>query len=111
MTETKPRLGRGLNALLGEEVMGGDGASEHFNGTRTNLPVEQIQANPYQPRKIFDDEEIAHLSSGVPTLDSALGIGGFPRGQLSHIYRQRNVNHPLDPQFDRRFAIYKYWGK
>lgn len=30
-------------------------------------------------------EEIAHLSSGFPALDSALGIGGFPRGQISHL--------------------------
>src|SRR5215211_4808948 len=40
-------------------VGGGDG-----NG-RANLPVEQIQTNPYQPRKVFDDDEIHHLSDSI----------------------------------------------
>jgi ParB family chromosome partitioning protein len=56
--DTKPRLGRGLTSLLG------DSGSEP-NGTRASLPVEQIQANPYQPRKLFDDDEIGHLSESI----------------------------------------------
>jgi ParB family chromosome partitioning protein len=32
---------------------------------RANLPVEQIQTNPYQPRKAFDDDEIHHLSDSI----------------------------------------------
>ena len=54
--DTKPRLGRGLTSLLGD---GADG------GTRVSLPVEQIQANPYQPRKAFDEDEIGHLSDSI----------------------------------------------
>lgn len=63
--DTKPRLGRGLNALLGDGTMGTDGAMEDTHGTRMTLPVASIAANPYQPRKIFDDEEIAHLSDSI----------------------------------------------
>src|SRR5262245_2043715 len=55
--DAKPRLGRGLTSLLG------DGAGE--NGSRASLPVEHIQANPYQPRKLFDEDEIAHLSDSI----------------------------------------------
>jgi ParB family chromosome partitioning protein len=55
--DVKPRLGRGLTSLLGEA--NGDG------GGRANLPVEQIQTNPYQPRKAFDDDEIHHLSDSI----------------------------------------------
>jgi ParB family transcriptional regulator, chromosome partitioning protein len=58
--DTKPRLGRGLTSLLGD---GADGAG----GSRLNLPVEQIQANPFQPRKAFDDDEISHLSDSIRT--------------------------------------------
>jgi ParB family chromosome partitioning protein len=54
--DTKPRLGRGLTSLLGD---GGD------SGARVSLPVEQIQANPYQPRKSFDQDEISHLSDSI----------------------------------------------
>jgi ParB family transcriptional regulator, chromosome partitioning protein len=56
--DTKPRLGRGLTSLLG------DGGAE-VNGARATLPVEQIQTNPYQPRKMFDDDEIGHLSESI----------------------------------------------
>ncbi|HEX3147209.1 MAG TPA: ParB/RepB/Spo0J family partition protein [Gemmataceae bacterium] len=56
--DTKPRLGRGLTSLLGE---GNDGPG----GNRASLMVEQIQTNPYQPRKLFDDDEIGHLSESI----------------------------------------------
>jgi ParB family chromosome partitioning protein len=55
--DAKPRLGRGLTSLLGE--------ASGENGGRANLPVEQIQTNPYQPRKAFDDDEIHHLSDSI----------------------------------------------
>jgi ParB family chromosome partitioning protein len=61
MEATKPRLGKGLSALLGDKA-GGDGAQL---GGRVVLKVERIAQNPYQPRKIFDDEEIAHLSESI----------------------------------------------
>jgi ParB family chromosome partitioning protein len=59
--ETK-RLGRGLNALLG------DGASETV-ATMPNgeVPLERIQRNPNQPRKSFDPDELASLSASVRT--------------------------------------------
>ena len=58
--DTKPRLGRGLTSLLGD-------AGGETGATRANLPVEQIQTNPYQPRKVFDDDEIGHLSDSIKT--------------------------------------------
>jgi ParB family transcriptional regulator, chromosome partitioning protein len=57
--DVKPRLGRGLTSLLG------DGNMEGHATDRANLLVEQIQTNPYQPRKMFDDDEIGHLSDSI----------------------------------------------
>ena len=57
----KPRLGRGLNALLGD--MGTASAVENVPITR--LPVEKIQHNPYQPRKQFDEDELKSLTTSV----------------------------------------------
>lgn len=54
--DTKPRLGRGLTSLLGDAPP---------DGSRANLPVQQIHPNPYQPRKIFDEDEIEHLSQSI----------------------------------------------
>lgn len=62
MEATKPRLGRGLNALLGE--MGSTATSEV---PAARLPVEKIQHNPYQPRKRFDEDELKSLTESVRT--------------------------------------------
>lgn len=57
----KRRLGRGLNALLGEAE---DGAGP-ANPEQARVPVERIQQNPYQPRKAFDPDELAALSDSI----------------------------------------------
>jgi ParB family chromosome partitioning protein len=52
----KPRLGRGLEALLGE-TPATDG--------QTVVPIERIQHNPYQPRKTFDSDEMNGLCESI----------------------------------------------
>lgn len=54
----KPRLARGLNALLGDTTATAEGSI-------CKLPVEKIAYNPYQPRKQFDGEELAALAASV----------------------------------------------
>ena len=59
MDATKPRLGRGLDALL-------NSTDSHATTTIANkVAVEQIQLNPYQPRKRFDDEELTQLADSI----------------------------------------------
>jgi ParB family chromosome partitioning protein len=56
------RLGRGLDALLaGTHADGDDGAAAET----TRLAVEQIDHNPYQPRRAFDEDELAALSESI----------------------------------------------
>jgi ParB family chromosome partitioning protein len=58
MTEkTKTRLGRGLEALLGEE--------SPPSSTRGELALGTIEKSPFQPRKVFDEDEIASLSDSI----------------------------------------------
>jgi ParB family transcriptional regulator, chromosome partitioning protein len=58
--DKKNRLGRGLDALFsGEEP-----ASPPV-GTLSQVPVDSIEQNPYQPRKTFDDDELASLSDSI----------------------------------------------
>jgi ParB family transcriptional regulator, chromosome partitioning protein len=61
--EKKARLGRGLDALLGTTA-DGTGAA---NGDQAQVPLERIENNPYQPRKAFDEEELASLSASIRT--------------------------------------------
>ena len=58
--DAKPRLGRGLTSLLGN-------GHEDAAGARATLSVDQIQTNPYQPRRAFDEDEIGHLSDSIKT--------------------------------------------
>lgn len=53
----KKRLGRGLDALLGDGASTLDGQGQ--------VALELIEQNPFQPRKHFDEDEIASLSASV----------------------------------------------
>ncbi|MCE9568250.1 MAG: ParB/RepB/Spo0J family partition protein [Planctomycetes bacterium] len=61
-TITKPRLGRGLNALL--SGMGNDHDAADA-GPVCRLALTQIHHNPHQPRKRFDDDELKGLTESV----------------------------------------------
>jgi ParB family chromosome partitioning protein len=63
MEATKLRLGRGLNALLGESGNGARGDA----GPVGKLAVARIQFNPHQPRKQFDDDELKSLTQSIQT--------------------------------------------
>jgi ParB family transcriptional regulator, chromosome partitioning protein len=57
-----PRLGRGLAALLGDAAV----QSEGDRGTVVvQLPVDQIDANPFQPRSDFDSAELESLADSI----------------------------------------------
>jgi ParB family transcriptional regulator, chromosome partitioning protein len=60
MEVTKPRLGRGLDALLGTMESSSSATANVYK-----LRLDQIQQNPYQPRKRFDDDELKQLSDSI----------------------------------------------
>ena len=60
----KRRLGRGLEALLGREE-GGFEPSTLATAELLHLAVDQIDPNPYQPRRQFDPQEIAALADSL----------------------------------------------
>jgi ParB family chromosome partitioning protein len=62
----KRRLGRGLDALLAATGNGPNAADTVRNG-QTRVALERIDHNPYQPRKVFDDDELAALSDSIRT--------------------------------------------
>lgn len=58
---SKDRLGRGLAALLGENLPEETSAEE---GVR-ELPTERIVPNPFQPRRQFPEGELRELSESI----------------------------------------------
>ncbi len=64
MTAEKPRrLGRGLEALLANTV--GKDAEGARQPMLQHVPITQVRANPYQPRKEFRAEELDELEASL----------------------------------------------
>jgi len=57
---TRPRLGKGLGALLGEYL-----DPEAAPGEVRSLPLSTIVANPLQPRTVFTADELADLTASI----------------------------------------------
>src|SRR5262245_43682604 len=55
----KPRLARGIEALFNS-----DGATAT---APLSVPIDRIQQNPFQPRKLFDSEELDGLCESIKT--------------------------------------------
>lgn len=53
-------LGRGLDALISTDVVQTEGSS-----TINEIPLEQIEANPNQPRRDFDETALAELADSI----------------------------------------------
>ena len=51
-------LGRGLDALISTDAVRTQGSS-----TINEIAIDQIEANPNQPRREFDDEALQELAS------------------------------------------------
>ena len=69
--ETKKRaLGRGLEQLFNTENLDLDTFEKAVYETATNeeiidLDLDELRANPYQPRKIFNDEALGDLAESI----------------------------------------------
>jgi ParB family transcriptional regulator, chromosome partitioning protein len=61
-TEPRPRLGRGLAALLGAAT---EEAVEFAGGGARKMPIEFLRPNPRNPRKRFDDAELDELAASI----------------------------------------------
>lgn len=58
--KTKPRLGRGIDALFGDSL--------NEDSTQImEIAIDDLYPNPIQPRKSFDEDKIAELSESIKT--------------------------------------------
>ena len=53
-------LGRGLSAFLNTEFETTD-----TNDNVVKVKLDSIKANPYQPRQVFDDEQLQSLAASI----------------------------------------------
>lgn len=64
------RLGKGLSSIFGQDVSKvlddiQNGDMEVEKQEQSKIPVDEIRPNPYQPRKVFNDEALKELSSSI----------------------------------------------
>ena len=64
------RLGKGLSSIFGQDVTKvlddiQNGDMEVESQEQSKIPVDEIRPNPYQPRKVFDEEALKELSSSI----------------------------------------------
>jgi ParB family chromosome partitioning protein len=70
MSNKKSALGRGLSALLeNEETDVTQGSKSEIRdaqaGSISHIPLEQIEANPFQPREEFNPEALSELAESI----------------------------------------------
>lgn len=66
----KNRLGKGLGAIFGDDVSSildeiQQGERQDLAGVKTLIPVDEIRANPYQPRRHFDEAKLRELADSI----------------------------------------------
>lgn len=60
------RLGKGLEALFGENVAAVLEEIQHSNSQSSlEIPIDEIHPNPYQPRQVFDEAKIDELAQSI----------------------------------------------
>ncbi len=70
MENRKRALGRGLEELFNTETLDLEGIEKKIYETASNeeiveLSLEELRANPYQPRKRFNDESLKELADSI----------------------------------------------
>lgn len=66
-TKKKQKLGQGLDAIFGGDVSSLIESIEQNTpkSMQTSIELDQIRPNPYQPRKVFDQEKLHELAASI----------------------------------------------
>ncbi len=70
MENKRKALGKGLEQLFSNEMINFDSFENNIiSNTKTNdiieIPLDEIQSNPYQPRKTFNEESLKELADSI----------------------------------------------
>ena len=64
----KKALGRGLSAILESpetDITSKDISGSFVAGAIANIPIGNIESNPFQPREDFDEQALLDLSNSI----------------------------------------------
>jgi ParB family chromosome partitioning protein len=63
----RPRLGRGIAALIGDFGEEAPSATEKPKAGQRRVPIEFLRPNPRNPRRTFGETELEELSASIRT--------------------------------------------
>lgn len=112
-------LGRGLSEILGEVEAAYENNIDNKNLVK-DIEIDKIEPNPYQPRKIFDEEKLEELSKSIVThgllqpvvvikkLNKFILIAGerrFRASKLANLATIRAIILDIDEKKLREYAL------
>lgn len=68
MKTKKSALGRGLSAILESpltDITSKDISGDYVVGAVANIPLSRIEANPFQPRSVFEEQALEELAQSI----------------------------------------------
>jgi len=65
VVRTRKQLGRGLSSLLADDPVDEIKQSVLSPGSTAVAPISNLEANPDQPRKTFDEEDLSALAASI----------------------------------------------
>lgn len=107
----KKALGKGLGALFPEDMINELDTNQY---QLIHIPIQEIQANPFQPRKHFDEQELHALSESIrvhgvlqpiivrPTGDSYEIVAGERRWRAANLAALESIPALIISDDDRK---------
>lgn len=94
VTKKKPgAMGRGLSAILGDVSIDLEPAKANTDVTAAinTIPMDSIEANPFQPRKEFDEEALNELAQSIQRqgVITPITVRRMPNGKYQLIAGER----------------------
>lgn len=86
-------LGRGLGSILPDVDIDAAMGKPNLTTSITTIPLDSIEANPFQPRKEFDEEALNELSQSIRQqgVITPITVRQMPNGKYQLIAGERRV--------------------
>ena len=92
-TKKPPVKGRGLDAILGDINIDAIQTKTSVTAAISLIPIDKIEANPFQPRKEFDEDALNELSQSIKQqgVITPVTVRQMPDGKYQLIAGERRI--------------------
>ena len=92
-TKKPPVKGRGLSSILGDIDIDAIQTKTSVTASISSIPIDKIEANPFQPRKEFDETALEELSQSIKQqgVIAPVTVRQMPDGKYQLIAGERRI--------------------